>query len=68
MTRIPPHIPNKVASPINCALATMVNATGSLDELIGKKDTRGYGWKATALVQVINCLLSDYKHVLFLVY
>lgn len=47
VAKIPPKVPDTVASPLNCALATMVNA---VDGLI---DSKRYAHrKRSALVQV----------------
>lgn len=47
VVKIPDHVNNKIASPVNCALATMVNAVSGL---VGKNPFRD----TVAVIQV-NC-------------
>ena len=47
VAKIPPNVPDVVASPLNCALATMVNAVDGIVDC-----ERLSHWKRAALVQV----------------
>lgn len=51
--KLPSNLPDRIAAPLNCALATMVNAVSPVIDLACLEKERKANSKKTALVQVI---------------
>ena len=52
VTKLPDNLPSRIAAPLNCALATMVNAVGPVVDLNCLEKERELNGKKTALIQV----------------
>ena len=55
--KLPSNIPNSIAAPLNCALATMVNAVSPMVDLDSLEKEKVANKKKIALIQVILILL-----------
>ena len=54
VTKLPDNLPSRIAAPLNCALATMVNAVSPVVDLDSLEKERKLNGKKTALIQVIK--------------
>ena len=64
VTKLPDNLPSRIAAPLNCALATMVNAVSPVVDLNCLEKERKTNGKKTALIQGAG-LLGLYASILF---
>ncbi|CAH1796008.1 unnamed protein product [Owenia fusiformis] len=57
VAKIPPHVTNKMAAPINCALATMVNATRAIPEASISSHSRSAVIQGAGQLGLYGCAL-----------
>lgn len=65
VAKLPDNVPSRIAAPLNCALATMVNAVSPVVDLDNLEKRRKLNNKKTVLIQVNTFINIELFHLLW---